>query len=814
MSTMGGYDLAALGFPDVVDVAGRIQAASAAAGSLEEAAQGIVGVLREAFVDPATGESAFVLARMFLTQECAALPEEIQGVLPEGTAPATRCLTLLATDGEEPTWRDRRGSRGHQAIPLPSPEVLRQAPMVAALIEQLDVHPDDVIRGTASDVAITRADFDVFHVPEAVGSPLVPAQDFVREYGVRSVLGCGGLLPHGDLFALVLFSRTQIPRATAEVFRTFAVSAKLALLDLAAQPVFAGGAPRPTDRMLVVRSRVAALQQLLAVQAEVTRIQESRLRQEADLVETLHEVGSSLTAELNLDRLVEKATDAVVAVTGAQFGAFFYNVTDDRGDSYLLYTISGVDRSAFENFPMPRPTAIFQPTFSGSEVMRSDDITKDARYGHSEPYRGMPKGHLPVRSYLAVPVISGSGSGEVLGGFFVGHEDPGVFTSRHERLVVGIAAQTAIASDNARLYQQQRDAAVQLQRALMPQDLPDLEGVDVAFRYLPGAEGTEVGGDWFDVIPLSSGRTAFVIGDVMGRGLHAAAVMGQLRTAVRALAVVDLHPADLIGHLNELVNALPGHQIATCVYAVYDPAAETLEIGNAGHPPPLLITPESGAALVEGEPDAPLGTPDRTFRTLLRSFPAGSSLLLYTDGLVERRDRSIDDGLRALTECVTADASPKQVCDTLVAELVGSASSDDDVALLVARTTPEAVPRMARREFPGDLSSARPARRWVREVLEDWCLLELEDLVQPVVGELIANALEHAGTSIDVRLLGFEQRLTVEVSDHDPRGVRMTATSPTDERHRGLLIVDRMASRWGSRSTSHGKVVWAEFDRS
>lgn len=811
MGSAVGYDLSALGFPDVVDVAGRIQAASAAAGSLEEAAAGIVGVLRQSFVDPRTGESAFVLARLFLTQEHGALPADIQAVLPDDVAPATRCLTLLATDGDEPAWQDRRSSVAHQAIPLPSPEVLRRAPMVAALIDQLDVHPDDVISGTASDLAITRADFDVFYVPEAVGSPLVPAQDFVNGYGVRSVLGCGGLLPHGDLFALVLFSRAEIPRATAEIFRTFAVSAKLALLDLAAQPVFAGGTPRPTNRMLVVRSRVAALQQLLAVQADITRIQETRLRQEADLVETLHEVGSSLTAELDLDRLVSKATDAVVAVTGAQFGAFFYNVTDQRGDSYLLYAISGVDRSAFENFPMPRATAIFEPTFSGSEVVRSDDITADPRYGQSEPHRGMPKGHLPVRSYLAVPVVSRSG--EVLGGFFVGHEQPGVFTSRHERLVVGIAAQTAIASDNARLYQQQRDAAVQLQRALLPEDLPALEGVDVAYRYLPGAEGTEVGGDWFDVIPLSSGRTAFVIGDVMGRGLHAAAVMGQLRTAVRALAVVDLNPADLIGHLNELVNALPGHQIATCVYAVYDPAAETLEIGNAGHPPPLLIAPGASGALVEGEPDAPLGTPDRTFRTVLRSFPAGSSLLLYTDGLVERRDRSIDVGLAALVECCAADAAPKLLCDALVAELVGSASSDDDVALLVARTTSAAVPRMARREFPGDLSSARPARHWVGEVLEDWHLTDLEDLVQPVVGELIANALEHAGTSIDVRLLGFERRLTVEVSDHDPRGVRMTATSPTDERHRGLLIVDRLASRWGSRSTSHGKVVWAEFDR-
>lgn len=809
-----GVDLSSLRLPDLLDVAGRVRGSSAAADSVELAAQRIVQVLREAFVDPETGKSAFVLARLFLTQQRAALPADVQSALRPEVSPTTRCLALLASDGDEPEWCDRRTSRGHQAIALPSPDALQRAPMIAALVEQLDVHPDDVISGAASESSITRANFDIFYVAEAPGSPQVPAQDFVDDYGVRSVLGCGGLLPQGDLFSLVLFSRTPISRAAAEVFRTFAVSAKLALLDLTARPVYSGGPPREIDELLVMRSRVAALEQVLAVQDEITRSQEQRLQLEADLVETLHEVGSSLTSELDLDRLVQKATDAVVSVTGAQFAAFFYNVTDAHGDSYLLYTISGVDRSAFESFPMPRATAVFQPTFSGSEVLRSDDITCDPRYGQSDPYRGMPEGHLPVRSYLAVPVISGSGSGEVLGGFFVGHAEPGVFTSRHERLVVGIASQTAIASDNARLYQQQRDAAVQLQRALMPQDLPRLDGVEVAFRYLPGAEGTEVGGDWFDVITLSSGRIAFVIGDVMGRGLHAAAVMGQLRTAVRALAVVDLHPADLLGHLNELVNTLPGHQIATCVYAVYDPAAGTLEIANAGHPPPVLTHPDTGTALVKGEPDAPLGTPDRTFRTALRPFPAGSSLLLYTDGLVERRDRSIDDGLTALVESVPKGRTPEEVCDAVLCRLVGDTSGDDDVALLAVQTSGAAVPRMARRAFPGDLSSGRPARWWVSEILQDWALPELEDLVQPVVGELIANALEHAGTSIDVRLLGFDQRMTVEVSDQDPRGVRMTASSPTDERHRGLLIVDRLASRWGSRSTSHGKVVWAEFDLS
>jgi PAS domain S-box-containing protein len=176
-----------------------------------------------------------------------------------------------------------------------------------------------------------------------------------------------------------------------------------------------------------------------------------RLQEETKSLEVLNEVGQAVAAELDLDRIVQTVTDASVALTGAHFGAFFYNVLNDAGESYMLYTLSGVERSAFERFPMPRATAVFQPTFQGDGVIRSDDILEDSRYGKNAPYRGMPKGHLPVRSYLAVPVIL-RGT-EVIGGLFFGHPEPGRFTERHERMVIGLAAQAAIAVDKARLYQ-------------------------------------------------------------------------------------------------------------------------------------------------------------------------------------------------------------------------------------------------------------------------------------------------------------------------------------------------------------------------
>ncbi|WP_157217117.1 response regulator [Flavisphingomonas formosensis] len=178
---------------------------------------------------------------------------------------------------------------------------------------------------------------------------------------------------------------------------------------------------------------------------------ESALREESRTLDTLNRSGASLAGELDVERIVQMVTDAGVELTGAGFGAFFYNVPDGQGGSYMLYTLSGVDREAFRDFPMPRNTAVFAPTFEGTEVVRSDDILEDPRYGRNAPWRGMPEGHLPVRSYLAVPVASRNG--DVLGGLFFGHPEPGRFDARHERLMVGIAAQASIAIDNTRLYE-------------------------------------------------------------------------------------------------------------------------------------------------------------------------------------------------------------------------------------------------------------------------------------------------------------------------------------------------------------------------
>jgi signal transduction histidine kinase/CheY-like chemotaxis protein len=199
-------------------------------------------------------------------------------------------------------------------------------------------------------------------------------------------------------------------------------------------------------------------------------LHETTLREEAETLEILNKIGQLLSAELDLQKLVQGVTDAATSLTGAQYGSFFYNRTDDTGQSYLLYTLSGVPREHFAHFPMPRATDLFGPTFRGEGTLRLEDVRKDRRYGQSSPYYGLPPGHLPVVSYLATPVISRSG--EVLGGLFFGHSEPSRFTERHERIVLGLAAQTAVAMDNARLFSatqqeiaERRRTEVELQRA-------------------------------------------------------------------------------------------------------------------------------------------------------------------------------------------------------------------------------------------------------------------------------------------------------------------------------------------------------------
>ena len=248
-----------------------------------------------------------------------------------------------------------------------------------------------------------------------------------------------------------------------------------------------------------------------------------------------------------------------------------------------------------------------------------------------------------------------------------------------------LAARAALALDNVRLYDEARATAVELQRSLLPANRPRITGVEMAHRYLPGSRETEVGGDWFDVLPLSCGRVAFVIGDVMGRGLRAAAAMGQLRTAVRTLAVLDLMPDELLAQLDHLAMGIAQVQLATCVYAVFDPVTRELCFATAGHPPPLLRDPDGTAQFLPSPSGAPLGVGGVPFEAAPASVQDGARLLLYTDGLIESRGADLDDGLAALAAAfVAGPAALDPLCDHVLDVLGRADGHDDDVAMLVA----------------------------------------------------------------------------------------------------------------------------------
>ncbi|MFI2207405.1 SpoIIE family protein phosphatase [Streptomyces sp. NPDC020192] len=365
----------------------------------------------------------------------------------------------------------------------------------------------------------------------------------------------------------------------------------------------------------------------------------------------------------------------------------------------------------------------------------------------------------------------------------------------------------------------QRETAVTLQRSLLPQELEQPDDLRIAATYQPGGTEAAVGGDWYDVITLGGGRTALVIGDVMGRGVRAAAVMGQLRTAVRAYARLDLPPHEVLQLLDGLATEIDANQIATCVYAVHDPNEGRLVYASAGHLP-ILVRDENGTVSRADEPTGPpLGTGGWMHASGSIALGPGSTAVLYTDGLVERRDEDLDEGIASLERALAgATGTPQVVCDRLVRSAGVTADHDDDVAVLVlqhpARTGPDGdLFRNAALELLGGVEAAPRARAFASGVLTSWRFpAELHDLGVLATSELVANSLQHGTPPMRLRLRRTDRRLIIEVTDGDDHLPRRRRAEPADESGRGIAIVATIASNWGSRRTpGGGKAVWCEF---
>ncbi|MGW7044188.1 SpoIIE family protein phosphatase [Streptomyces avermitilis] len=469
----------------------------------------------------------------------------------------------------------------------------------------------------------------------------------------------------------------------------------------------------------------------------------------------------------------------------------------------------------------PFPTSLFATVLRTSRsYLESVLDTYSGPWILHDPVRTQMVRDSGVHSLMVVPIRARRCA---LGlAVFCRSEEPTPFQEDDLLLAEELVTRAALSLDNALQYARQRTAALTLQRDLLPHHVGGGAALDVASRYVPADMDHGVGGDWFDVIKLSGARVALVVGDVVGHGINAAVTMGRLRTAVRTLANMELPPHELLAHLDDTVkrlseedadapDQLPPAVGATCLYAVYDPVTRRCTMSRAGHPPPAIINPQGRATFPDMPAGAPLGlglglVP---FESVELELPEGTLLALYTDGLVESRDEDIDVGLDRLGAALAESGSALEDLCSQVIETLPTQAPADDVTLLLARTRGLEPAQVASWELPNEPAAVRIARQAAARQLNEWGLDHLVTTEQLIVSELVTNAIRYSGGPIRLRLIQH-QVLTCEVSDSNPSHPRPRQPHTIDENGRGLSLVAQLSHRWGSRSATGGKVVWAE----
>ncbi|AUA16255.1 Phosphoserine phosphatase RsbU [Streptomyces malaysiensis subsp. malaysiensis] len=427
------------------------------------------------------------------------------------------------------------------------------------------------------------------------------------------------------------------------------------------------------------------------------------------------------------------------------------------------------------------------------------------------------------QSWAFLPMIA---SGHAIGVCVISFTQPHSFNDEERALLTALCGLVGQALERARLYDVEHARAQGLQRSLLPRTLPCLPAASAAARYLPAGRGEQIGGDWYDVIPLSADRVAMVIGDVMGHGIPEAATMGQLRTAVRTLADLDMPPDELLSRLNDLVSDLGEDSYATCLYAVFDPITRICSFSLAGHPPPVVVHPDGAVDMPRLTPDPPLGAAEPPFEIHQLPLPEESLLVLCTDGLVESPDQDLDRGLAQLQQILAQHAVPvftardeadstrhlDDLCDTVVSALLPQhGQTIDDAVLLIAHTGAVNASDVATCILPDDPRAAGQAREFVRERLDVWGLDELAITTELLASELVGNVIRHAEGPIRLRLLN-SRCLTCEVYDGSLSTPRIRHAAYTDEGGRGLQLVSALSRRWGARYLRDGKCIWTEQD--
>ncbi|MCK7627135.1 SpoIIE family protein phosphatase [Streptomyces sp. RS10V-4] len=472
------------------------------------------------------------------------------------------------------------------------------------------------------------------------------------------------------------------------------------------------------------------------------------------------------------------------------------------------------------------PVTVLGTRLSAGEPVLEPDLAASTGWQLQDPERARRIIEHGIHSLIAVPLRA---RGAILGvALFWRSATPEPFDEEDLSLAEELVARAAVSIDNARRYTREHTMAVTLQRSLLPRALPDQDAVEAAFRYLPAQAGLGglggVGGDWFDIIPLPGARVALVVGDVVGHGLHAAATMGRLRTAVHNFANLDVPPDELLWHLDELVARIDQDEGAestgdgakapvtgaTCLYVIYDPVTGACTMARAGHVQPLLLRPDGGAEFVEVPGGPPLGLGGMPFDTCRLDLPEGSRLVLYTDGLVEDRARGIDEGMAVLHRTLGDHPArtPEETCEAALGALLPDRPADD-IALLVARTRRLDPARIADWEVAADPTAVAQIRAAAVRKLIEWGLADEAFTTELILSELVTNAIRYAAGPIGVRLI-HDRSLICEVADRSSTSPHLRHAATTDEGGRGLFLIAQLAERWGTRYTGDGKVIWTE----
>ncbi|MFG2353466.1 SpoIIE family protein phosphatase [Streptomyces sp. NPDC048521] len=589
---------------------------------------------------------------------------------------------------------------------------------------------------------------------------------------------------------------------------------------------FAGGRllavnQRPTDTAGGHRGTVVTLRDSTELQAVSGRAEVARER-----LELLYDAGLCIGTTLD----VVRTADELAQVAVPRFADF---VTVDLADAVLhgeepaptatdmrRVAVSGIldDHPLYEqgrliDFLPSTPQA---RSYGSGDSELVTDLSAAEGWQAQDPERTREILDYGIHSLISAPIRA---RGVVLGmaNFWRSKREP--FDEEELSLAEELVARAAVSIDNARRYTREHALAVTLQRSLLPRALPEQSALDVGYRYLPAQSG--VSGDWFDVIPLPGSRVALAVGDVVGHGLHAAATMGRLRTAVHNFSTLDLPPDELLSHLDELVGRIDQDEAcpetageivgATCLYAIYDPVTRRCAMARAGHLAPALVSPDGSVTFPDVPAGPPLGLGGMPFQTAELELADGSQLVLYTDGLIEDRRRDLDVSMELLRRALAGHPgrSPEDSCRAVLDELLPERPTDD-VALLIARTRALPSENVADWDVPRDPAAVSGMRLAVSGKLEEWGLAELGFGMELVLSELITNAIRYGSDPIHVRLI-HDRTLICEVADGSSTSPHLRYAATTDEGGRGLFLVSQLAERWGTRYTPHGKVIWAEL---